>query len=112
MGTIDCMSPEQIRGQTTGARSDIFSLGCVFYELVSGQRPFSRATAADTLAAILTVDPPELDRAGREVPPGLNRVVAHCLEKDPEGRFQSARDLSFALGGCTSTECPGWANTA
>ncbi len=99
MGTIDYMSPEQIRGQTTDARSDIFSLGCVLYELVSGQRPFSRATAADTLAAILTVDPPELDRAGRKLPPGLNRVVAHCLEKDPEGRFQSARDLAFALGG-------------
>ena len=97
LGTVAYMSPEQVRGRRADARSDIFSLGCVLYQQLSGQGPFSRATAADTMAAILKDAPPDLSQCGRKLPPGLDRLIIHCLEKDPEKRFQSARDLAFAL---------------
>ena len=97
LGTVGYMSPEQVRGQPVDGRSDIFSLGCLLYEMVSGVRAFSRASAAESLAAVLKEEPPQITASGRQFPPDLERVVIHCLEKKPEERFQSARDLAFAL---------------
>jgi serine/threonine protein kinase/Tol biopolymer transport system component len=97
MGTVGYMSPEQVRGEAADARSDIFSFGVVLYELLSGQRPFIGDTAVQTMNAILTEDPPEIVTTSRALPPALERVVRHCLEKKPDERFQSARDLAFAL---------------
>ena len=97
LGTVGYMSPEQVRGEAADARSDIFSFGVVLYELLSGERPFKGATAVQTMNAILTEDPPDTSTSGRLLPPALDRVVRHCLEKNPDERFQSARDLAFAL---------------
>jgi len=97
MGTLGYMSPEQVRGQAADARSDIFSFGAILYEMLSGQRAFRGGSAADTMSAILKEDPPDLSAASRGVSPGLERVVRHCLEKQPEQRFRSAHDLAFAL---------------
>ncbi len=97
IGTVSYMSPEQVRGQPVDARSDLFSLGVVLYEMLSGKRPFRRETAAETMTAILHEDPPDLSEANRNVPAALEHVVRHCLEKEPERRFQSARDIAFAL---------------
>jgi serine/threonine protein kinase/tetratricopeptide (TPR) repeat protein len=97
MGTVAYMSPEQVRGEAVDQRSDIFSMGCVLYELASGGRAFRRNTAAETMSAILRGEPPDLAALSAELPPGLGRAIAHCLEKRPEGRFQTARDLGFAL---------------
>ncbi|HEU0178372.1 MAG TPA: protein kinase [Blastocatellia bacterium] len=97
MGTPGYMSPEQARGDEVEAPSDIFSLGSVLYEMVTGRRPFAGKTVADTMAAILRDDPPELADSGKTVPPDLAQVITHCLEKNPAERFQSARDLAFAL---------------
>jgi len=97
MGTLGYMSPEQIRGIAADARSDIFSLGCVLYEMVTGQRAFARPTAPETMAAILNEDTPHLADSGKEIPPDLQGIIHHCLEKNAEQRFQSARDLAFAL---------------
>jgi eukaryotic-like serine/threonine-protein kinase len=94
-GTVGYMSPEQVSAGDADARSDIFSLGCVLHEMVSGRRPFERKTAAETMTAILNEDPPELEAASSD----LRRIVAHCLEKQPEARFQSAQDLAFQLRG-------------
>jgi len=94
LGTVGYMSPEQVRGEPADARSDIFALGCVLYEMVAGQRAFRRPTAPETMTAILNDDPAPV---GREVPPELDRVIAHCLEKSPPQRFQSAHDVAFAL---------------
>lgn len=95
MGTIGYMSPEQVRGDSADAPSDIFSLGCVMLEMLTGERPFVRKSAAETMAAILRDDPPSLEAT--EIPPELERIVQRCMEKSPEERFQSARDLSFDL---------------
>ncbi|HUJ31904.1 MAG TPA: serine/threonine-protein kinase [Candidatus Acidoferrum sp.] len=97
MGTAGYMSPEQVRGGAVDCRTDIFSFGAVLYELLSGRGAFRRDTAADTMAAILNEDPPELEQSGRQIPPALDRIVRHCLEKSPDHRFQSARDLAFDL---------------
>jgi TolB-like protein/Tfp pilus assembly protein PilF len=97
MGTAAYMSPEQVRGQAVDHRSDIFSLGCVLYEMITGRRAFDRATSADTMAAILTQEAPEPSSQAASVPPALSRVVTHCLEKRPEDRFSSAHDLAFDL---------------
>jgi eukaryotic-like serine/threonine-protein kinase len=97
MGTIVYMSPEQVRGAPLDARSDIFSFGTVLYEMLSGRRPFQGDSAADTMSAILTREPPGLSSTGESVPPGLERLVRHCLEKNPEERFHSAGDLAFDL---------------
>jgi Tol biopolymer transport system component len=101
LGTVGYMSPEQVRGETADARSDIFSLGAVLYEMLSGRRAFQLGTAAETMTAILREDPPALERdrasSAGLVPAGLERVVSRCLEKSVEERFQSARDLGFAL---------------
>jgi serine/threonine-protein kinase len=99
VGTIGYMSPEQARGLPVGPESDIFSLGCVLYELVTGRRPFERQTASDALAALLHDTPEQVTASGRQVPLELSRLIAHCLEKVPERRFRTARDLEFALRG-------------
>jgi eukaryotic-like serine/threonine-protein kinase len=96
LGTPGYMSPEQARGFTADYRTDIFSLGTLLYEMLTGQAPFRRGTAADTISAVLHDEPPEFSGAV-SVPPALDRIVLHCLEKDPGARFQSARDLAFAL---------------
>jgi hypothetical protein len=97
VGTIAYMSPEQVRGQAVDARSDIFALRAVLYETLSGHGPFVGDTPADTMTAILTKDPEELSRPGIEISQGLDRIVRRCLEKDPSERFQSAKDVAFAL---------------
>ena len=97
MGTMGYMSPEQVRGLPVDHRSDIFSFGAILYELLSGRKAFKRDTASDTIAAILKEEPPELTQSGRNVSPALDHIVRHCLEKDRENRFQSAKDVAFAL---------------
>ena len=97
MGTAGYMAPEQVRGAGVDSRTDIFAFGAVLYEMVSGQRAFRRDTAAETMTAILKEDPPELSEMDHPVSPGLERIVRRCLEKKPEQRFQSAKDLAFAL---------------
>ena len=97
MGTLGYMSPEQVRGLPVDHRSDLFSFGAILYELLSGRKAFKRETASDTMAAILKEEPPELSGSGRNIPASLDRIVRHCLEKDRDRRFQSARDIEFAL---------------
>jgi Tol biopolymer transport system component len=97
LGTVGYMSPEQVRGLPADWRSDVFSLGAVLYEMFSGRRAFQRDSAVETMSAILKEEPPELDAANRPLPPGADRLVRHCLEKEPSARFQSARDLAFDL---------------
>ncbi len=97
MGTVGYMSPEQVRGLPVDQRSDIFSLGAVLYELLTGRRAFQGSTPADTLSAILKEEPAELSEPGRAIPSSLDRVVRHCLEKDADARFQTSRDVAFAL---------------
>lgn len=97
MGTAGYMSPEQVRGKNADARSDLFSFGAILFEMLSGKRAFHGETPADTMSAILKEDPPQLSETGRTVPPGLERIVNHCLEKNPAQRFQSASDVAFNL---------------
>ncbi len=97
LGTVGYMSPEQVRGKPADYRADIFSFGAVLYEMLSGKRAFRGESVAETLAAILHHDPPALTLADPGMASHLHRIVRHCLEKKPEERFQSARDLSFAL---------------
>jgi len=97
LGTVGYMSPEQVRGEEVDARSDLFSFGIVLYEMLAGQRAFRGESAVETMSAILKEEPPELAATGRDLPPGLDRIVRHCLEKKREVRFQSARDLAFDL---------------
>jgi Tol biopolymer transport system component len=97
MGTVGYMAPEQVRGRPVDARTDLFALGALLYEMLSGQRAFQRETAAETMTAILKEDPPELAVLRPEIAPALERIVRHCLEKNPAERFQSARDVAFAL---------------
>ena len=97
MGTVGYMAPEQVSGLPGDARADIFSLGCVLYEMVTGGRAFSGRTGAETLAAILKEEPPDPSESGRRLPAGLTRVIRHCLEKHPERRAQSARDIAYEL---------------
>ncbi|MGH9676350.1 MAG: protein kinase domain-containing protein, partial [Candidatus Acidiferrum sp.] len=106
LGTMGYMSPEQVRGQVADARSDIFSFGAILYEMLSGKRAFHGATAADTLSSILKDDPPELTETNRNISPALERIVRHCLEKNPAQRFHSARDVAFdleSMSGSSST---------
>lgn len=97
VGTVGYMAPEQVRGQPVDARTDIFALGTVLYEMLSGRRAFAGDTPADTMSAILRGDPPELSASDIGVPLAVERIVRRCLEKQPTERFQSARDLAFAL---------------
>src|SRR5215470_3463857 len=97
LGTLGYMSPEQVRGRPADARSDIFAFGAILYEMLSGKRAFQGDSAADTMSAILKEDPPDLSVTNQSVPPGLERIVRHCLEKNPEQRFHSAHDVAFDL---------------
>src|SRR5262249_40770368 len=97
LGTLGYMSPEQCRGAAVDARSDLFSFGAVLYEMLSGRRAFRGETTADTISAILKEEPPDLSATNRDIPPMLERIVHHCLEKDPAARFQSAPHIAFAL---------------
>ncbi|MGH9535612.1 MAG: protein kinase domain-containing protein, partial [Terriglobales bacterium] len=100
LGTVGYMAPEQVRGRPSGPPADLFALGAILYEMLSGRRAFQRPSAAETMAAIVQEEPPPLappGEASRGLDPALDRLVDHCLEKDPAARFQSARDLGFAL---------------
>ena len=97
LGTVGYMSPEQVRGREADSRSDIFSIGAILYEMVTGRRPFTGDSAVETMSAILKEDPPEISTIQKGVPPAVERVIRRCLEKSGEERFQSARDLAFAL---------------
>jgi serine/threonine protein kinase len=98
------MAPEQVRGLPADHRSDIFAFGVVLYEMLSGHRAFRRDLAMDTMTAILKEDPPGLPD---NIPPALARIVERCLEKAPDMRFQSTRDLAFALE-ALSRSTPPW----
>ena len=97
LGTVGYMSPEQVRGMPADQRSDIFSFGAVLYEMLSGRRAFRGDSPVETMSAIIREDPPELSESGRNLSPGLERLVRHCLEKSPAQRFQSAHDLAYDL---------------
>ena len=107
LGTVGYMSPEQVRGAPTDARSDIFALGTILYEMLFGQRAFRRDTSAETMTAILKEEPPEFSLTGKPISPALERIVRRCLEKNPLHRFQSARDLAFNLEGLSGTTSTG-----
>ncbi len=106
LGTVGYMAPEQVRGLPADHRSDIFALGTLLYEMLSGMRAFTGATPMDAMTAILKEDPPELPIAERHIPPALGRIVMRCLEKSPAARFKSADDLAFALEGLTTHSEP------
>jgi eukaryotic-like serine/threonine-protein kinase len=111
MGTASYMAPEQVQGKAVDARTDIFALGAVLFEMLSGRRAFQRDTTVETMTAVLKDDPPDfLPR--QPIAPALDRIVRRCLEKNPEERFQSARDLSFALGVLSGTETSGATHAA
>jgi Tol biopolymer transport system component len=97
LGTVGYMAPEQVRGGAVDARADLFALGAVLFEMLAGKRAFERGTAAETMTAILREDPPDLAAARADLPPALDHIVQHALEKDPQARFQSAGDIVFAL---------------
>ncbi len=109
LGTVGYMSPEQIRGQSGDHRSDIFAFGIILFEMLAGRPAFRGDSPIETLNAILKEDPPDLYELNIRVPAALERTLRHCLEKSPEERFQSARDLAFDLGamsGLTSRSVP------
>jgi TolB-like protein/tetratricopeptide (TPR) repeat protein len=97
LGTVGYMSPEQVKGETVDHRADIFSLGCVLYEMLTGQKAFRGSSPAETLAAILRDPPDDVRDSGRKTPLRIDPVIRRCLEKNPDHRFQSARDLAFAF---------------
>ncbi len=99
IGTSGYMSPEQVRGEPADHRSDLFALGATLHEMLTGQRTFQKDSLVETLDAVLNEEPAPLSAAGRAMPAGLEAIVRHCLEKTPEARFQSARDLAFAFAG-------------
>jgi serine/threonine protein kinase/Tol biopolymer transport system component len=109
IGTVAYMSPEQLRGKPVDHRSDIFSFGAILYEMMAGCRAFHGETEVDTMTAVLREEPAAAQLNEAAVPPGYQDIVKHCLEKDPENRFQSAKDLVFALqtlSGTTSVPSP------
>jgi len=106
LGTIGYMAPEQVRGRAADARSDLFSFGAILYEMLAGRRAFQGDSAADTMSAILREDPPDLSITNQAISPGLERIVRHCLEKNPEQRFHSAHDVAFALEALTGVSSP------
>jgi Tol biopolymer transport system component len=106
LGTLGYMSPEQVRGRPADIRSDIFAFGAILYEMLAGRRAFSGDSAADTMSAILREDPPDLSVTDQNIPPGLDRIVRHCLEKNPEQRFHSAHDIAFALESLSTISAP------
>jgi len=101
LGTVGYMAPEQVRGKPADPRSDIFAFGAILYEMLSGKRAFHGDSPVDTMSAILKEDPPDLAETNRNISSALERIVRHCLEKNPAERFQSARDLAFNLEALT-----------
>jgi eukaryotic-like serine/threonine-protein kinase len=97
VGTVAYMSPEQLRSQAVDHRSDLFSLGAILYEMLAGHRAFRGETEVDTITAVLREEPPEASLDQAAIPTGYREIIKHCLEKDPENRFQSAKDLAFSL---------------
>ena len=110
IGTAAYMSPEQVRGEVVDGRSDVFSVGTILYEMLSGRQPFVRATSAETMTAILKEEPRQTFSA--DVSPELARIVSRCLEKSRETRFQSARDLAFALESLSGDKTTGQSGSA
>jgi serine/threonine protein kinase/Tol biopolymer transport system component len=107
LGTVGYMSPEQVRGQVVDPRTDIFAFGAVLYEMLTGLRAFKKDSSAETMTAILKEDPPDIvSNSDGQIPPALLRVVRHCLEKDARQRFQSAKDLNFALENISADSSP------
>jgi Tol biopolymer transport system component len=106
LGTMGYMAPEQVRGKAADRRSDLFAFGTILYEMLAGQRAFRGDTAADTITAILTKEPADLSQTNKEIHPGLDRIVRHCLEKNPEERFESARDVAFDLEALSGVSTP------
>ncbi len=106
LGTLGYMSPEQVKGKPADARSDIFSFGAILYEMLSGQRAFRGDSAAETMSAILREEPPDLSVTDQSVSSGLERIVRHCIEKNPEQRFHSAHDVAFALEALSGVSTP------
>ncbi|MHB0972310.1 MAG: protein kinase domain-containing protein [Thermoanaerobaculia bacterium] len=106
LGTAGYMSPEQLRAEDTGPTSDIFSFGCVLYEMITGRPAFQRATLVDTLSAVLTEEPGRAAELVEEIPAELDILIGRCLEKQPGARFQSASDLAFALRALATTSTP------
>src|SRR5262249_15313078 len=107
LGTMGYMAPEQVRGKAADRRSDLFAFGTILYEMLSGQKAFRGDTAADTITAILTKEPPDLSQTNKDVHPELDRIVRHCLEKNPEERFESARDVAFNLEALSNVSATG-----
>lgn len=103
IGTASYMAPEQVRGEAVDPRTDIFAFGAVLFEMLSGHRVFRHETTAETMTAVLKDDPPELTDKQRPISPALDRIVRRCLEKNPEQRFQSTKDLTFALEALSGT---------
>jgi serine/threonine protein kinase len=101
VGTPGYMSPEQVRGETADHRSDIFAFALVLYEMLSGRRAFTGASPIETMSAILKEEPPALALANRALPPAIDRLIARCLQKAPDERFQSAKDLAFNIEALT-----------
>lgn len=97
LGTFPYMSPEQVKGKAVDSRSDLFSLGVVLYEMATGERPFAGETSADLVSSILRDTPPPVPEIRQEMPRHLGRIISHCLEKNPEERFQTAKDLRNEL---------------
>ena len=97
VGTVGYMSPEQVRGDATDARSDIFAAGAILYEMLTGKQAFRKPTSAETMTAILNEDPPAVSQLAPSAPPALQRIINRCLSKNPEQRFHHASDLAFAL---------------
>src|SRR5262249_2556674 len=112
MGTIAYMSPEQVKGEPVGHRSDIFSFGAVLYEMLSGRLAFRGNSAGETMSAILREDPPDLSVMNKNVSPTLECLVRHCLEKNPAERFHSTRDLAFAIESISGISSPSGAGIA
>jgi eukaryotic-like serine/threonine-protein kinase len=104
MGTAPYMAPEQVRGEPVDYRADIFSFGAVLYEMLCGKRAFTGDTSVEIMTAILKTEPADIDLQSTKIPPALDRIVRHCLEKDAADRFQSVRDLTFALGALSGSE--------
>ncbi|MEO6223508.1 MAG: protein kinase [Vicinamibacterales bacterium] len=107
LGTVGYMAPEQVRGLSADGRADLFALGVILHEMLTGQRAFLRGTNAETMTAILNDDAPDLVSGARPVPPALDRIVRHCLEKNPAERFQTARDVAFALDALSGSAASG-----
>jgi serine/threonine-protein kinase len=96
-GSVGYMSPEQLRGHNATPASDLFALGCILYEMVIGRSAFFAESPVETMSAVLRDDVPDLTQSGKRIPFELDRIIRRCLEKHPDARFQSARDLAFAI---------------